>query len=416
MPSQLDFIYDSNTFVDLYVILDVDMDAKQDEIKNAYLSLVKKHHPDHGGSTDKFEEITRAYEILYSKETRKEYDLYYLKKNMDEFKGDHMLKLKDQYKDFVKSTSKPISKDELDKLYSETFDEMRDKYKETKIDSAELSNRVNDLMCERNNFEIESSDNSLANFIAEHGKEIDVNDVFEYFKYKNENCFGSNSIVLKEWGTLDTLPGYSDGYSAFVNEQDYFSHGIHSNISDIMNESDYLNSNLYSNLSSMNNFSSQDTIGKNMANLNYDEFIQWKSSKKSDTKLTDSEMELYFKKRQEEQQQLFNEVETDLANKTKRKEVEKFLKTKHIGDDIEKYYDSKHTNTNANTNTNTNTSSKLESLDDILNYMEKVREEDFPIHTPKSTTEKSDEKYDAGDDLRSGYYKKASNVRKRNNK
>ncbi len=411
MPSQLDFIYDSNTFIDLYVILDIDMDAKQDEIKNAYLSLVKKYHPDHGGSTDKFEEVTRAYEVLYNRETRKEYDLYYLKKNMDEFKGDHMLKLKDQYKDFVKSTSKPISKDELDKLYSETFDDVREKYKETKIDSAELANRVNDLMCERNNFEIESSDNTLANFMAENGKDIDINDVFEYFKYKNQNCFGSNSIVLKEWGTLDTLPGYSDGYSAFVNEQDYFTSGIHSNIADNLNEADYINSNLYSNISSMNNFTSHDTIGKNMTNLNYDEFIKWKSGKKSDTKLTESEMDLYLKKREEEQQQLFNEVETDLSNKTKRKEVEKFLKTKHIGDDIEKYYDRKHKNTNTEQSSK---SSKLENLDDILNYMEKVREEDFPIYTPKSTS--TSEQPATDDDLRSVYYKKASNVRKRENK
>jgi curved DNA-binding protein CbpA len=89
-------------------ILEIDMDAKQDEIKTAYIGLAKKNHPDQGGSSEKFQEITRAYEILYNKETRKEYDLYYLKKSMDEFKGDDILRLKDEYKkseDFPSSES-----------------------------------------------------------------------------------------------------------------------------------------------------------------------------------------------------------------------------------------------------------------------------------------------------------------------
>ena len=49
-------------------------------------------------------------------ELRKEYDLYYLKKSMDEFRCDEYTKLRDEFKNFVSSNDKPISKEELDKL------------------------------------------------------------------------------------------------------------------------------------------------------------------------------------------------------------------------------------------------------------------------------------------------------------
>ena len=36
------------------------------EIKTAYRKLAVKHHPDKGGDTEKFKEITRAYEVFAS--------------------------------------------------------------------------------------------------------------------------------------------------------------------------------------------------------------------------------------------------------------------------------------------------------------------------------------------------------------
>ena len=66
MTGQLDFIYDSETFIDLYAILEIEMDVKIDKIKIAYIKMAKKNHPDQGGSSEKFQEITRAYEILYN--------------------------------------------------------------------------------------------------------------------------------------------------------------------------------------------------------------------------------------------------------------------------------------------------------------------------------------------------------------
>jgi curved DNA-binding protein CbpA len=315
MSGLLDFVYDSEIFIDLYEILEVELDAKLDEIKQAYIKMAKKNHPDQGGSSDKFQEITRAYEILFNKETRKEYDLYYLKKSMAEFKGDDTLRLRDDFKNFMSSNTKPISKEELDKLYAETFVEYRDQYKDSVIGEEELADRINDITIERKNMQIETSDDTLSNFISQNKDKVNINDVFEYLKYKNSPAF-SNSIMLKEWGTLDQIQGYSNGYSSFVDDNEYF------------------DSNLYSNISNMNAIQESET----KPNLNLDEFIQWKTTKHTDTKLTTSDIDTYLKRRQEEQDNIFNDVQKNLESNTKVKQVEKFLKTKHLKENVDEYY------------------------------------------------------------------------------
>jgi curved DNA-binding protein CbpA len=315
MSGQLDFIYDSEIFVDLYMILDVEMDAKSDEIKMAYIRMAKKNHPDQGGSNDKFQEITRAYEILYSKELRKEYDLYYLKKNMDEFKGDDYTRLRDDFKNFLTNNDKPITKDELDKLYADTFNEYRDKYKETAIDEEDLKDRINDINIERKNMQIETSDDTLKNFISQHRDSVNVNDVFEYLKHKNTQSF-SNSLINKEWGTLDTLGG-ANIYSSFMDENEYFG------------------SNLYSNVSDMNTLASSELTN----NLDINEFVEWKNAKRNDTKLTDNDINDYLKRREEEQDDICNMVNKNLESSSKVKEIEKFLETKHLKENINEYYE-----------------------------------------------------------------------------
>lgn len=435
MPGLLDFIYDSPIFVDLYGILEVDMDSKSDEIKMAWIKLAKKNHPDQGGSSEKFEEITRAYEILYNKESRKEYDLYYLKKSMDEFKTDEIMRMRDEFKNFINANSKPITKEELDKLYDETFKESKEKFKKEVIDQEEFSNRLNDIEIERNNMQIELSDDTLENFLKEHvqdidGKKINISDVFEYLKYKNSDTFGT-SIVEKEWGTLDTLPGYANGYS-FINEDEYFG------------------SNMYSNISDMNTVLGKDSVN----NLSIEEFVAWKNTRHLDTKLTESEMDLYLKKRELEQLDLFKQVESDLSDRSKKKEVEKFLKTKHITESVDKYYEEldkpgyddkkiKHKNKSSTTKSSisksnvpeiidlenpdnpvTKTSSEFETstdLDGMLKYMENIKseksenleelEKELVIDNPKYS-----ENVDKGSfqDLKTGReLPKINNVRKR---
>jgi len=63
---------------DYYDILGVDEDAGQSEIKKAYRSLARKHHPDRNPDDDRaeerFKEIQEAYSVLSDEEQRRQYD------------------------------------------------------------------------------------------------------------------------------------------------------------------------------------------------------------------------------------------------------------------------------------------------------------------------------------------------------
>jgi DnaJ-class molecular chaperone len=62
-----------------YDILEVPETASADEIKKAYRKLSMIHHPDKNGnsqeSTEKFQKISEAYEVLGTPEKKKEYDM-----------------------------------------------------------------------------------------------------------------------------------------------------------------------------------------------------------------------------------------------------------------------------------------------------------------------------------------------------
>lgn len=61
--------------VDHYKILDVTRTATEIEIKKAYRKQSLIHHPDKGGSEEKFKEVSEAYAILSDTQKRRRYDL-----------------------------------------------------------------------------------------------------------------------------------------------------------------------------------------------------------------------------------------------------------------------------------------------------------------------------------------------------
>jgi molecular chaperone DnaJ len=61
---------------DYYNILGVTKTASADEIKAAFRKLAHKHHPDKGGSAEKFKEINEAYQVVGNKEKREQYDRF----------------------------------------------------------------------------------------------------------------------------------------------------------------------------------------------------------------------------------------------------------------------------------------------------------------------------------------------------
>ena len=68
-----------NSEQDFYKMLGVARSADQKEIKSAYRKLAKQFHPDANpgkDTTEKFQEINRAYEVLNNPDLKKKYDMY----------------------------------------------------------------------------------------------------------------------------------------------------------------------------------------------------------------------------------------------------------------------------------------------------------------------------------------------------
>jgi molecular chaperone DnaJ len=59
-----------------YEVLGVSKTASADDIKKAFRRLSRKHHPDTGGTEEKFKELNEAYQVLSDPEKRSQYDQF----------------------------------------------------------------------------------------------------------------------------------------------------------------------------------------------------------------------------------------------------------------------------------------------------------------------------------------------------
>ena len=59
----------------LYSVLGVNKNAEFGEIRSAYKTLAKEHHPDKGGDPEKFKELSEAHEVLSDESKRRHYDM-----------------------------------------------------------------------------------------------------------------------------------------------------------------------------------------------------------------------------------------------------------------------------------------------------------------------------------------------------
>jgi len=60
----------------LYILLELENDASEADVKKAYRKMAMKHHPDKGGDPEVFKDMTFAYDVLIDPERRQRYDRY----------------------------------------------------------------------------------------------------------------------------------------------------------------------------------------------------------------------------------------------------------------------------------------------------------------------------------------------------
>jgi|SRR5882672_2670692 len=94
--------------IDYYEILKIPHFSTNSEIKQAYHSLAKQHHPDVGGNLNAMKKINEAYNILSDAKTKINYDLTWANVDL-------LLKKKYEkdYKDWMMNSYKEYKKKEL---------------------------------------------------------------------------------------------------------------------------------------------------------------------------------------------------------------------------------------------------------------------------------------------------------------
>ncbi len=117
--------------IDPYQILGISRDASLEEIKSAYRSLVKEHHPDKGGDEITILNLNAAWEILKNKDDLNSNNNYRYQKLNNEYNEDISKKNQSSHEDnylsvWINSVYSPIDRlmYEIIKPFSKTINEL----------------------------------------------------------------------------------------------------------------------------------------------------------------------------------------------------------------------------------------------------------------------------------------------------
>lgn len=309
MSKFLEEDYDNLVLTNYYTVLEIDEDATTKEIKSAYMKLAKKHHPDHGGNEVLFENVSKAYDVLSNKGSKKEYDLKL--KNKDDDDIDNYAKLKEDFKTYKTASYKPMGDDQVKALYDDLFTQIKDE----SYNDDQFAIKISDIDNERKTVDIESKDDTIKNLLEHNetlpeNEKMSVSDIFDYVNNAKQKSNPTNQLSTYNVGTYDTLGGYFD-----------------SNCSLFMNENNNLPGSNYSNLEDSNSMTQND-----IKNIKAEDVSAWKNNRKADTKLSEDEIANFMKKREIEQTEICNEVKNNLKENVK--ETQSYLKIKNIDDEI----------------------------------------------------------------------------------
>jgi len=311
-------------FVDYYKLLDVDISCSTETIRNTYLQLAKKNHPDQGGNAEKFQLICEAYECLYNKNSRKSYDLKYLKKSYDDLKEDELIKFKNEFKEFEQMNKKSITIDELNEKYdllmsmgangaNEANGSMGANGANGAIGSMgangvnrssgvgviDLKQWLSDISTERDNQDMELKDDRVK-LILENNN-LNINDMYEYSLFTTTNTTTNKTDIIN-LGTIDLL-----------------SQGINTNYSLITtnNNDNYDNNSIYTSINDVNNINNN--TGFTITDPNeLNKLKEWKYTKKENCKLTSDKIDEYIKNRKKEEEDIiknFDNFENKIVKK-----------------------------------------------------------------------------------------------------
>ncbi len=203
----------SNFTINFYEVLGLEPTASLKEIKTQYSKLVVKYHPDKvkdGYESAIFELIQRAYDTLKSEQKRQEYDFFI--KNLQMTKNNDHLSLKSNYDKFRDlEDTQPKNKDVAQVEFDKVFSDMDIKHGinrnilDEKIDTDTIANKLDDLLLQREQDEIEFSQNT----IFREGENFDLskfNAAFDMYKSTSDKQMTKHSNVA---------PFNFDGNSAF---------------------------------------------------------------------------------------------------------------------------------------------------------------------------------------------------------